>query len=145
MEEKYKSYNISYNEVNEKFVVSIGESTYKNSSLIGVKKYLDNLDKKDFKRVDVIYDDYENYREAVVTSIPDKQLYASDQFRDCWISFKDSDRGYDSCRKVAIERLILDTPDNRKIIDSILEKQEHIKKKNQEITELGKTFDFYKT
>ena len=123
MEEKYKSYNISYDEINEKFVVSIGESSYTNSSLVGIKKYLDNLDKKDFKRVDVIYDDYQGYREAVVTSIPDKQLYGSDQFRECWISFKDSNRGYDSRRKVAIEKLILDTSDNRKIIDSILKKQ----------------------
>ena len=141
MEEKYKSYNISYDEINEKFAVSIGESSYTNSSLVGIKKYLDNLDKKDFKRVDVIYDDYQGYREAVVTSIPDKQLY---HVRECWISFKDSDRGYDSRRKVQIEKLILDTPDNRKIINSILEKEEHIKETKQEIRELEKTFDFYK-
>ena len=61
MKDTYKGYEITYIEHNETFTAKIGQSSYDNKSLSVVKKYIDNLDKKDFKRVNVIVDNYTGY------------------------------------------------------------------------------------
>ena len=53
MEETYKGFRIRYDEVLGTFIAAIGEGDYRNQNLASVKKYIDGLDRKDFKRVDV--------------------------------------------------------------------------------------------
>lgn len=53
MKEEYKGYTIEYSEYGLMFVAKIGDSGYSNTDLIKVRKHIDNLEKKDFKRFDV--------------------------------------------------------------------------------------------
>lgn len=136
MEDTYKGYKIEYKEFNEKFTASIGESYYANQSLAKVKKYIDNLEKKDFKRIDIIVCDYAgDFREAVITSIPEGQ--PTHTHADCWISYKEKKRGYGGSRqKTSISNCILDTEPNRKLTETIKERRKVIDEIKNQITQL---------
>ena len=88
MTDTYKGYAIEFRESSETWCAIIGNSTYSNPSLAKVKKHIDNLDKKEFKRVDVYvggwgYQDYA-YQQGTVTSIDDEGKV--------WIVKKNGDR-----------------------------------------------------
>ena len=140
MKETYKGYEIAYQEYNEAFSASIGDGSYENESLIAVKKYIDNLDKKNFERVDVIAENWRNdYRPGIVTScIKDKYGGA-----DCWVSFKGKN-GSGSRSKLDINRVYLDNESNKIIFDKIKAKQKNIENLNAEIKELKSGLENYK-
>jgi hypothetical protein len=74
MQEEYKGFIIKFSELNFEFTVRIGDSDYKNKELEKVRKRIDDLDKKDFKRFDVIikYHSYrtgEQWKTYTVTSV----------------------------------------------------------------------------
>lgn len=141
MEEIYKDFTIRYSEFLKEFTVRIGGSDYQNPQLSAVKKYIDRLDKKDFKRIDVIVEDYKGMTDAIVTSYPDGQEQSS--YKECWVSFKEK-RAYHSRIKIHTTSVFLDTPDNRKTIAQMDEKQTLIQEITIEISELRKTLETYK-
>src|SRR5574340_254712 len=55
MKEEYKGYTIEYCEWNKYFIAKIGDTDYSNSDLTKVKKRIDDLDKENFKRTQVLY------------------------------------------------------------------------------------------
>ena len=140
MEETYKEYKITYNENLKEFIASIGESNYQNSDLSSVKKYIDKLDSKDFKRIDVIVDDYSKMVDAIVTSYPDGQ---TGSYKVCWISLK-GEKGYRSRSKVPITKVFLDIPFNRETLAQMKEKENLIKEINNDIKDLKNSLETYK-
>jgi len=141
MKETYKDHEITYNEGSHQFSVKIGESIYSNLFLEKVRKQIDNLDKKDFTRVDVIYPDYsDKMREAVVTSLVDDDY--NSYTPECWISFKGK-KGYNSRRKVPMKSCILDTESNRQFIIQIDSKKAAINRIEGEISELREKLETY--
>jgi len=139
MEETYKGFQIRYSENSGEFIAAIGDSTYQNSNLVSVKKYIDKLDKKDFKRIDVIVESYGEMQDAVVTSYPEGQ---SKTYQECWISFKDKSR-YDSRRKINIKQVFLDNPHNREILTWIKGKEVAIARLKKEINQFKETLETY--
>lgn len=135
MEETYKGYKIEYSDFQEKFTAYIGDSNYSNVSLAKVKKYIDDLEKKDFKRVDIIISDYNGrFRDAVITSIPEDTPISRPE---CWISYKEKTRGYGGSRqKTGIDNCILDIEANRKLIETIKEKRKIVAEVQSQIREL---------
>ena len=140
MEETYKEYKITYNENLKEFIASIGESNYQNSDLSSVKKYIDKLDSKDFKRIDVIVDDYSKMADAIVTSYPDGQ---TGSYKECWVSFK-SKKGFRSRSKVSTAKVFLDIPRNREILTQMKEKENLIKEIKNNIQALKESLETYK-
>ena len=134
MKETYKGYNIEYLEHTEKFHATIDQSSYDNQSLSVVKKYIDNLEKKDFKRVDIIINDYGQYRFGTVTSCV-KATYGNGL--DCWLSLGGSRTKKD------IESVYLDNENNRGILEKITEREEAIKVIKKTIRVLQSSFEKY--
>lgn len=141
MEETYKDYKITYDGHLEKFKVVIGDGDYKNSNLSSVRKYIDRLDKKDFKRVAVIIKDWEGLSDAIVTSFPENQEHSN--YKECWVSFKDKSK-YHQRSKISINQVFLDNPHNRKIFRQMEEKEDLIKKVKDQEEELRKSLETYK-
>lgn len=140
MEETYKGYPIRYDERLGEFIVTIGDSSYKNSNLATMKKYIDRLDKKDFKRVAVIIEGYHEMEDAVVTSYPEGQ---SKTYQECWISYKDK-RHYHSRTKININKVFLDNQGNREILAKVKEKKNVIEIIKKEVIELKDTLETYR-
>lgn len=141
MEETYKGCRIEYDQTLEKFTAWIGTDNYQNSSLSSVKKYIDRLDSKDFKRVDVIVEEYSKMVDAIVTSYLDDQ--AGYHTKECWVSFKDKTH-YHSRSKISITAAFLDTPFNREILAQMKEKQNLIEEIENNIKDLKASLDTYK-
>lgn len=141
MEETYKGCQIKYDQALEKFTVTIGASNYQNSSLSSVKKYIDRLDSKDFKRVDVIVEEYNGMADAIVTSYPDDQKGFN--IKQCWVSFKEK-RLHRSRSRVSITKAFLDIPLNREILAQMKEKENLIKEIENNIKDLKKSLETYK-
>lgn len=139
MEETYKGYKIEYSEITITFTANIGESNYSNRSLEKVKKHIDNLERKDFKRTDIIFLSWcgsDNYRFGTVTSeIPEGG--------QVWISYKDEYHG-STRTKQSIDYVFLDNPDNRAILAQITQKKEQIKILTKEIKDYHSEFERYK-
>jgi len=129
METIYKGYTIYYSEINEEFVAEIDDARYSNMSLKTVKKYIDNLEKKNFVRTDVyVLAGYGaiNFSKATVTSeiIEDGHM--------CWITKENGRRS-----KELVSKLYLQTPENealmekvralQKLSDGLMEKQDDYK------------------
>lgn len=140
MEEQYKEYQIKYLEDQQIFTVNIGNSNYQNSDLSSVKKYIDRLDKKDFNRVDVIVEEYNEMADAIVTSYPDGQ---SKTYQECWVSFKNKSR-HQSRSKIHTKNVFLDNPNNREILTQMKEKEESIKEITDDIRDLREKLEIYK-
>jgi len=138
MKEIYKGYEIEYLEQIGKFNAKIGQSSYDNESLSAVKKYIDNLEKKDFKRVDVIINDYTGYEYGTITSCVKSRHYGGHEGIDCWISLKNGSR-----KKMDIKSVYLDNEKNREILDDIIKKEQEIKGIKQEIKNLHLSFEKY--
>lgn len=140
MEETYKGYTIVYEDSSSKFKATIGASNYHNSSLSAVKKYIDHLERKDFKRVDVIVEDYKGMTDAIVTSYPEGQEHSG--YKECWISFKEN-TSYHSRAKMCITNVFLDNPHNREIIAQMDEKENLFTKIKDQLKELRNTLETY--
>lgn len=140
MKDSYKGCNIIYLENIEEFEAQIGESSYQNKSLSVVKKYIDNLEKKDFKRVDVIVNDYTGYKYGTITSCVESNHYGGHKGIDCWISLKKGSR-----KKMNIENVYLDNTENRAIIGKIIVKKEEVNDIQAKIQKLRSSFEGYKT
>lgn len=138
MKDTYKGYEITYLESNEEFTARIGDSSYANRSLSAVKKYIDNLDKKDFKRVDVIIEDHSGYQFGVVTSCAKSTHYGGLPGIDCWISLKNGSR-----KKKDIESVYLDNKKNREILELIKDKEEAIRVLQESRRNLRSSFEKY--
>ena len=137
MEETYKDCIIKYRETTNTFRAEIGDSSYSNPSLEKVKKYIDNLERKDFKRTNVILSTWGNdYTLGVVTSEVSKS-------EEVWISYKDTDLG-SSRRKQHINNVFLDSPQNRAILEQIAQKHKEIEILRLDITKCHSEFERYK-
>ena len=117
MKEEYKGYTIRHKEATQRdaaeFEASIGDSEYSNQSLAKVRKYIDNLEKKDFERTDVFVDGWRSdYNEAVVTS----EVHSYYDL-EVWVTYKEDKQR----RKFDSRHVFLDNEENRKLIDSIKE------------------------
>ena len=137
MKETYKDCQIEYREQSEVFTAKIGQSSYENKSLSAVKKYLDNLERKDFERVDVIIERWDKYEYGTVTSCVEEIDY--DRKIVCWISLKNGSR-----MKKNIDYVYLDNKKNREILDSIIGKEQEIKDIKTEIGNLQSSFEKYR-
>ena len=115
MEEKYGEYLIIYNEVQEKFIVQIGQSHLRSSRLIELKKRIDKYtkDQKHFKRIPVLIKGRSGYgaefEKADITSITDKLDYKRQP--EVWIVTENKERS-----KVSLSSLYVDTTENWEII-----------------------------
>jgi len=139
MEEQYKDYTIKYREVAEKFSARIGDSAYENKSLSAVKKYIDRVDKKDFKREAVIVNDYNGYELGTITSCVESNHYGGHAGIDCWVSLKSGSR-----KKQDIEDVYLDNENNRNILSKIKGKGKDIQAIKDEMKTLKSSLEGYK-
>jgi len=139
MKETYKGYNIEYIEDREIFRADIGDNDYENKSLSKVKKYIDNLEKKDFKRVDVIVENWGRYEFGVVTSCVESENYRGEIGIDCWVNLKEGIR-----TKQDIKKVYLDNALNRTILTEIAGHEQTIEDIKREIKELQSSFEGYK-
>jgi hypothetical protein len=127
MKEEYNGFTIEYSEWNEKFVAKIGESEYSNSNLTKVRKHIDALDKKEFKRFTIISEGGRwsdgDWKTKTVTSIfgEGDRVYA-------WVVGSDGRRS-----KEQLTSLFLDTPENRRSATTILELEKQSTSINKQI------------
>ena len=142
MEEVYKGYIIKYSETSNNFRASIGDSDYLNPSLEKVKRYIDNLERKDFKRTDVIFSSWRSsgkYQSGTVTS----EVQSSRESNEVWISYKDNYKRLTRVKQLA-SSVFLDNPHNRGIVNKIMQKREAIKTLQEEIQKHQEEFEEYK-
>jgi uncharacterized protein (UPF0335 family) len=122
MEEIYGKYEISYDEMNNRFTARIGDSSYSNADLSKVRKHIDDLDKKDFVRMLVFTNQYSNgFDPKIVTS-----EFIEHGRKYCWITSPKTGRR----EKQGIQYLYADNPENVKIIEEI----ESLEKEKKEIS-----------
>ncbi len=136
IETEYKGIEIQYYEHNEKFCAFIGESTYENASLSAVKKYIDKLNKKGFKRVELIYigggRNNTSFSPVIITSVVGNS-------GEGWITHK-KDK---SREKTALDKLALDTKENQETIATIIELEKALYKMRKKVGELESSLERY--
>jgi hypothetical protein len=131
---EYKGYKISIDDYDGKFEALIDNSRISSSTLPGLLKRIDALDKKDFVRTNVIARygwHVSQYMTGQVTS------HVSE--REVWfISDKNKRRS-----KLSAERALLATDANKDRIAEIQKLQDALKRINQQIKDIEASFDLY--
>lgn len=126
---EYKGFNIRYEETCFGEGFSIKEnSSIRRDKLSEIKKDIDKISKKDFKRFPLIYDQYNNYLEVEVTSISEDGDY--------WVNDSKGNR-----TKTHPRNLLKFTEENLNKIKAI----ENIKREQRllsdKISQINKTFE----
>lgn len=145
METKYEGYTIKYDERFDTWEVSDSEGqNLKNFVILSeAKKYIDGREarqsKVKFEKIKILkikndyYDETPEIQEGFITSVIDEE-YA-------WVSFdKAREKKYLTSN---YDKIILDTPENRKILSKIIDNKSEINKLKKENEALSKTLNHY--
>lgn len=120
MKEEYKGYTIEYCEWNKYFIAKIGDTDYSNSDLTKVKKRIDDLDKENFKRTQVLYRSGWKDSKFDALTVTSESFERDDLF--VWTISQNKTRS-----KHSAKILFMDTLDNREKVAQIKELEEKIK------------------
>lgn len=108
MKTDYKGKKIVFSERDDNWTCYELKMTSK--SLKALKKKIDNIDKKDFKRFEAYYLNYEGFKLVTVTSLAKDDGYN----REAWVTDEKKSRS-----KVRVSSLIKATPFNEKVYKNI--------------------------
>jgi len=134
MKEIYDGVEIVYNENLEQFECETGGKFVRRGKLSDLKKYIDNPPEKKeskakFERIPVLDRGYgsraKDFQKREITSFVEHSS-------ECWISWGKGERS-----KVNLSRLILDCPENHKIITAVDSLEQSIKSIESKISELS--------
>jgi len=121
---KYKGYMIVFRESSETWQVAIGDDTYENFSLVKVKKYIDNLNRKGFKRFDVFvssgWGEF-TFRKAQVTSVDEEGHY--------WVVYESGSR--EKVHKTKVYEYSKENINTMELIKAVDKKVEELHKERE--------------
>lgn len=125
----YREHKIIYDENNEVWQTEVAERQRRSQNLKNCKEAIDKFlggeekVKKVFNKIEILLSNYDGYREATITSIPNE--------KEAWVTDAKGNRSKESSYK-----LIEKSEHNLAIIKTIKEKQSDVKRINTEIGEL---------
>ena len=146
MKDEYKGYKIVFRDTDEKWIACLMETEeiakgsysphepdFEDLSRRGLLEKIDAGLKKQFKRIKVLelhnprgyVSDAEQIREGEITSF--------NESGSAWVSWADGRR-----EKCGINCIYLDTPENRAILETVIEKKKQMQKLEEEQTEIRK-------
>ncbi len=134
MQTEYKGYEILYDEGNNRFYLEEDHNTHR-PSLSELKKHIDRITKKSFKRINVLYKTYDySYGDtelvkAQITSIDDERA---------WVSYKGSRA------KVSFDELFEDSEDTLKKFAEIVKKRKEGERLSKEKSKLWNSMKNFK-
>jgi len=129
MQEIYKGYKIEYSDFKQTFSAKIGDNSYANVNLEKVRKHIDDLEKKDFERVNVLFEKGwrgKGIEKGMVTSAFKEGKYTS----SCWVSYEERP-GKKTRTKEICTRVYLDNESNRQLFADIAAIRSEIAKLNE--------------
>ncbi len=132
---EYKGNKLKYDEYNEEWVAKIDESEIRDRSLTKLKEYIDNLEKKNFKRVPVLIN------KGYSSGLKKGEITSVDEKGDFWVTDENKRREkfYDTTTEI-----LLDNENNQSLLAEINILKGRAKQIDEEINKVKDGFERFK-